>query len=159
RLAHLALQGSLLIEGKFFDENEALREALADPGRERAMLFPSRDSVELAPRGPDDPPLDLVVIDGTWSQAKMVVNKTAALRSLRGVKLPPGGGSRYRIRPQPRPECVSTVEAAVRALGVLEGDPARFEPLLRAFDRMVDRQIEHALAAGRQPVRDLKKER
>jgi DTW domain-containing protein YfiP len=159
RLAHLSLVNSLLVEGFEFDRDPRLGEALAEPGRQRALLFPSHDAVELGPRDPSAPPLDLVVVDGTWSQAKGVVKKTRALRELPRVKLPKGERSRYRIRREPRPECLSTVEAAVRALGILEGEPERLAPLLEAFDRMIDRQIACAVAAGRSPVPDLRRER
>lgn len=159
RLVHLGLKNSVLLEGERFDESPELKATLESPGRERVLLFPSRDATALELRPADAPPLDLVVIDGTWSQAKGVVNKTAALRALPRVKLPPGERSRYRIRLQPRPECVSTVEAAVRALGVLEGGVEPFLPLLDAFDRMIDRQIQAALAAGRSPVRNVAAER
>lgn len=155
RLAHLSLPNSLLLEGRDFKECPRLVEALAE--RDSVLLYPSRDAVALEEL--DASPRNLVVIDGTWAQAHNVVNHTPALRGLTRVRLSQGAKSRYRIRLQPRAECLSTLEAAVRALAALEGGAERFEPLLAAFDRMIDRHIARAEAAGRSIIRDLRAER
>ncbi|MGQ0505005.1 MAG: DTW domain-containing protein, partial [Myxococcaceae bacterium] len=48
----------------------------------------------------------------------------------------------YRIRKEPSAECLSTIEAVVEVLGQLEGAPEKFDPMLGAFDYMVDRQLQ-----------------
>jgi hypothetical protein len=50
----------------------------------------------------------------------------------------------YRIRPEPAPHCLSTIEAVVEVLSALEGPKERYLPLLQAFDAMVDHQIQSA---------------
>jgi len=50
--------------------------------------------------------------------------------------------SQYRIRKEPRPEYVSTIEALMHVLGVLEGDPVRVRALLDPLRTMVDRQLD-----------------
>src|SRR6185295_8602021 len=81
----------------------------------------------------------LVVIDGTWPQAKKLLKLNPALLQLPRVGLRPRRPSNYRIRSEPAEHCLST----------LEGDEARFHPMLRAFDRMVDYQLEgHAARVG-----------
>jgi DTW domain-containing protein len=157
RLCHLALPNSLLLEGRDFKEDERLARAL-EGAPETLLLWPTRDAASLDEFVPGQERV-LVVIDGTWSQARNLYNHTPILKTLRRVKLPRGEKSRYRIRLQPRGECVSSLEAAVRALGALEGDAARFDPILRAFDRMIDKHIDRAKAAGRQIFRDLRAER
>ncbi len=157
RLAHLSLPNSILLEGRDFKDDPRLAEALAGD-REKLLLYPTRDAVpveEVDPAGERD----LIIIDGTWAQARNLVNHTPALSGMKRVTLTRGAKSRYRIRLQPRGECISTIEAAVRALAALEGDAGRFEPLLDAFDRMVDRHIARADAAGRRILRDLRAER
>jgi hypothetical protein len=52
----------------------------------------------------------------------------------------------YRIRAEPEEHCRATIEAVVEALGILEGDLQRFQPMLRAFERMIDLQISRASA-------------
>ena len=48
--------------------------------------------------------------------------------------------SRYRLRKAPGPGALSTVEAIVQALQVLEA-PASFDALLKPFDALIEGQI------------------
>ena len=98
---------------------------------------------------PDAPPRTLVVVDGTWTTARKMLARSPILRALPRVSLRPAAPSTYRIRREPAAHCLSTVEAVVAALTMLEGDGARFAPLLAAFDRLVTTQLEHM---GRHPV-------
>jgi DTW domain-containing protein YfiP len=131
RMAHLALQGSELHEGIAFAELEDL---VADP--HAAVLFPGPT---VAPLG--TPPRTLVVVDGTWPQARQMIRRNPMLRRMRRLGLSPASPGAYRIRREPAPECLSTIEAVAAALGELEGDPQRFAALLDAFTFMVDRQL------------------
>jgi hypothetical protein len=83
----------------------------------------------------------VIVVDGTWSQARKVLKQNPFLLALPRIGLTPERPSNYRIRAEPSAECVSTIEAVVHLLGALEGAPERFRPILTAFDRMVDLQI------------------
>lgn len=158
RIAHLSLPGSLLLVGHEFAANEELARALAEPGRTPVLLWPKGGATPVD-RFASESPVTLVVVDGTWPHARRIVGTTPALRSLPRVTLPPGERSRYRIRRQPRREFLSTIEAAVRALGVLERDPEKFRPLLAAFDAMIDIQIARAAAEGRSIVIDPRRDR
>lgn len=116
------------------------------------------DAVVLYPR-PDAPLLDelptaarpstLIAIDGTWAHARRLYRENAWLHALPHARLAPAEPSRYRIRQEPRPDYVSTLEAIVHALRVLEPDTAGLDELLRAFDGMIDRQIAHAATVRR----------
>lgn len=140
RMAHLALPNSELHLGVEFSRHERLQRLLADPASRPAVLYPAAE----AP-GPDawteEPPRTLVVIDGTWTQARKVLSLNPCLRALPRISLRPARPGNYRIRREPAAHCLSTIEAVVEALGQLEGEPARFAPMLAAFDRMVDRQL------------------
>jgi hypothetical protein len=104
-----------------------------------ALLYPSDASVLL---GAADPaPEHLVVVDGTWSHAKRIYRDNEWLQALPAVRLAPAQPSRYRIRVEPRQECLSTVEAVVAALRVLEPELQGTGTLLDAFDAMIDMQI------------------
>jgi hypothetical protein len=68
--------------------------------------------------------------------------------------LRPQAASRYRIRKEPRPECLSTIESIVRALQLCERRrPAGLDELLAAFDTMVDRQIVFLESRSKEPRR------
>ncbi len=66
-------------------------------------------------------PVTLVVPDGTWSQAKKIIHRVAALRGVPHVMLPHGEASRYVLRRNQAEGGVCTAEAVARALGFLEG--------------------------------------
>ncbi|MGH8630533.1 MAG: DTW domain-containing protein, partial [Burkholderiales bacterium] len=63
-----------------------------------------------------------------------------ALLALPRVTLPAGLSSRYRLRKAPMAGALSTLEAIVGALDILEA-PARFDPLLRPFEALIEGQI------------------
>jgi hypothetical protein len=105
-----------------------------------ALLYPGEGSVDVL-RHPPRGPVTLVVVDGTWAQAKKVVRENAELAALPRYAFTPPSPSEYRIRKEPRADCVSTIEALVHVLGVLEGDAPRFQALLAPFRAMIDSQI------------------
>lgn len=113
-----------------------------DRSFERRLPLPE-GSWLLWPEGPPPPkdaptPRALVVLDGSWSQARRMVQRHPAFRSLpRLVLAPPAEGS-LRLRQPPRADGMSTLEAVAFALEQLEG-PRVAEPLLAlhaAFTRV-----------------------
>jgi DTW domain-containing protein YfiP len=140
RMAHLALPNSELHVGVDFDDHPRVRSLAAAPAGRTVVLFPSPDAVE--PEGlPDGAPDTLLVIDGTWIQARKMLERNAVLRTVPRIGFVPRVPGRYRIRREPAEHCRSTVEAVVEVLGRIEQDPERYRPLLGAFDQMVEAQL------------------
>src|SRR6185503_3669401 len=105
-----------------------------------ALLFPgngARDVLGDRPSGP----ITLIVVDGTWSQAKNLARDNAILQALPRLAFAAPEPSQYRIRKEPNAEYVSTIEALMHVLGALEGEPERFRALLEPFRTMVDNQL------------------
>lgn len=103
------------------------------------VLFPSKASVPLESlRGV---PGSIVVLDGTWSQARKLYRRNAWLSELKHVHLTPTAPSRYRIRKQPKEGYLSTLEATVAALEALEPD-TNCSALLSRFDQLIDAQAK-----------------
>ena len=121
-----------------------------------AVLFPHPDADDLASLPASEWPSTLIAIDGTWSHAKRLYRENTWLHARRHVRLRPSSPSRYRIRREPRPDYVSTLEAVVAALRIIEPDAEGLDALLQAFDRMIDRQIDHR---GEQRIARFKKPR
>ncbi len=147
RIAHLGLASSELHEGINFAEHARVSELIAKPGT--ALLFPGQDAV--APETLECAPETLLVIDGTWPQARKMMALNPALRALPRIGFIPKRPGNYRIRREPAEHCVATVEAVVEVLAVLERDDTRFAQLLRAFESMVDWQIAAAAARTKAP--------
>jgi DTW domain-containing protein YfiP len=138
RMAHLSLPNSELHQGVSFEDHARVRELARAEGT--ALLFPGEGAIDPAAlRG--RPPSTVIVVDGTWSEARKVVRRNPFLQALPRLAFTPERPSTYRIRAEPSVECVSTIEAVVHLLGALTGSPERFRPILTAFDEMVDLQL------------------
>jgi DTW domain-containing protein YfiP len=102
-------------------------------------------------RDPDAPDIEgVVVLDGTWSQAKTLWWRNAWLLKLNRIVLNPREPSIYgRIRKEPRKEFVSTLEAVADVLVAL-GEPEETRASLRrAMRTMVQRARDAGMAAPR----------
>ena len=79
----------------------------------------------------------LLLLDGTWRQARHLLRANPWLLALPRWPLLTPPPSRYRIRLAQRPAQRSTLEAACLALATLESTPERYNPLLAALDGWV----------------------
>ncbi len=134
RLVSLGLSQAELLVGESFD-------SLPDDGCDNYLLFPGQDAVPIERLADRDTPLRLVVPDGTWRKARKLLHMNPRLATLPRVSLPAGLVSRYRLRKAPAPGALSTLEAIVTALNMLEG-PGRFDALLRPFEALIEGQID-----------------
>lgn len=138
RLAHLSLPNSEM-HVRMRPEGAPRLEALARaPGT--MVLFPGPGAVDVASL--TEPPAALFVVDGTWVNARKVLERSPLLSALPRLGLSPTTPGNYRIRREPAPHCLSTIEAVAHVLGVLEGSPERFTPMLGSFTRLIDVQLE-----------------
>jgi DTW domain-containing protein YfiP len=96
------------------------------------VLFP--DGEEAPPATP--PPQRLIVLDGTWSQARRMRQRIAALRGLPLLRLPAPAAPRLRLRRPHHPAGMSTLEAIAAAIALLEGRD-RAAPLEQLHDLFV----------------------
>jgi DTW domain-containing protein YfiP len=118
-----------------------------------ALLYPSSDARDLAELGSEERPPHLVVIDGTWTQTKRILRDNPWISGLPRYRIADPRPSRYRIRAEPRRECLSTVETVVEALRQLQPGLRGTESLLWAFESMIDAQIEAAAGSAEEPPR------
>jgi len=90
----------------------------------------------------------IVLLDGTWSQAKALWWRNAWMLKCQRVILGPSRPSRYgRLRREPRRDGLSTIEAAAMLLSTLEKRPDIAETLHGSFERMLARyrEAQHVL--------------
>jgi len=147
RLTRVALENAELHRGLSFEDHPRVREVATAEGT--ALLFPGGVDAGTAAAAP---PRTLVVIDGTWLQAEKMLAANPAIAALLRVAVSPGRPSGYgELRREPAEGHLSTIEAVALALGALEADPARFEPMVRAFHRMVELQLECSRDERRTP--------
>lgn len=104
------------------------------------LLFPGPEATDVHELAA--PPRTLVVVDGTWNNARKLVARSPLVAALPRIGFTPSRPSNYRIRREPAAHCVSTIEAVAHVLDVLDDTPGRFSPILGVFDRMVELQLE-----------------
>lgn len=76
----------------------------------------------------------IILLDGTWSQAKSLWWRNPWLLKCRRIVLHPHFRSLYgQARREPRRESVSTLEAAAFVVSRLEGKPELFDQVLKPF--------------------------
>jgi DTW domain-containing protein YfiP len=80
----------------------------------------------------------IVLLDGTWKEAKTLWWRNPWLLKLRRIVLNPRQRAHYgRVRREPRPQALSTLEAAALALRHLEARPDIERALLDHLDRLI----------------------
>ena len=80
----------------------------------------------------------VVLLDGSWSEAKTLWWRNPWLLKLRRLVLNPRRPSRFgRVRREPRREALSTLEAVALVLKNLDGSPEVEAALLDRLDRLI----------------------
>ena len=159
-LLRLSLSHCEVVVGERFAP-EALAALLQRPGRDTRLLYPDVPAAP-APSAPGTtagPPLRLVVIDATWRKSLRMLLEHPALAALPRLTLDAPAPSCYRaIRTARRADQVSTLEATVQALAMLEGPSFDGAALLDAFGRFVAgvaARQRPAEPSGRAPSADI----
>jgi DTW domain-containing protein YfiP len=107
----------------------------------------------------------IILLDGTWSQAKALWWRNPWMLKCQRVILGPSRPSRYgKLRREPRRDGLSTLEAAAMLLSSLEKRPDIAETLHASFERMLTKYREFqsaqpAAAPKTRPRRDYRRRR
>jgi DTW domain-containing protein YfiP len=157
RLAALHFSNALFKVGLSWPSLSKVLGREADPKRWAVLylgsssadkLAPGRDVVVLNRKGEALPDQDaalrdidgVILLDGTWSQAKAIWWRNAWMLKCRRVILGPRTPSRYGgLRKEPRRDGLSTIEAAGLLLSRLERRPEIETALNASFERMLAR--------------------
>lgn len=138
-LLRLSLARCEVVVGESFAA-EDLQALLHRPGYDSRLLYPDVPAAP-APQADNtlaDLPLRLVVIDATWRKSLRMLLDHPLLAALPRLSLAAPEPTRYRaIRAARRVDQVSTLEATVQALAMIEADAFDGAPLLDAFGRFV----------------------
>ena len=111
-------------------------------------LAPGRDIAVVTGKGAPLPDQDaalrdiegIILLDGTWSQAKAMWWRNAWMLKCRRVLLARERPSRYgKLRREPRRDGLSTLEAAAMLMARLEGNPKIEAALNTSFAKMLER--------------------
>ncbi|XP_028829859.1 DTW domain-containing protein 2 [Denticeps clupeoides] len=86
---------------------------------------------------------NVIIIDGTWSQAKDMFLRNSLLHLPKQVQLNSAPSSQYVIRTQPTNMCLSTLECAAVTLSIMEKKQTIIEVLLRPLQALCSFQLQH----------------
>jgi len=106
------------------------------------LIYPGIEAAPVADLQASSP-RPLLFIDATWRKSRRLLFETPELAHLPRYALHDMPASRYRIRRSNQPDAVSTLEAVVYTLELLETAPAKYVSLLNAMDWMIAQQISH----------------
>src|SRR5262245_57087398 len=155
RLAALHFKNALFRIGLSWPSLTKILGRPADPQRWSILYLGSANAQKLAPGrelvvvnrkgeavGSQDAALreieGIILLDGTWSQAKALWWRNAWMLKCRRIVLGPRQPSRYgKVRREPRRDALSTIEAAGLLLSRLEQRPEIETALNASFERML----------------------
>lgn len=161
RFSHLILKNSEILVDVGFDENHRLKELLSDMAYETFVLYPGVAPIDLSS---DEFPKRLrkkaqfIVIDGTWPCAKKMMKLSTCLHTLPRVSFKTSRVSEFKVKHQPMPGCLSTVESIHQVLLDLnrlavEQTGHDHENLMEVFRYTVEQQISLASDPNRSGYR------
>ena len=115
---------------------------LLTPQYRTFLFYPSEDAVELdkdlVEKQPT--PIQLIVPDGTWRQARKLHSRHPELKDVQRVKISTPNHSIFQLRAQSRPEGMATLQAIAHGLGVIEGDRVRAQ-LMKLYHAKIERTL------------------
>ena len=140
--ARCLVNSEVRVRGKYDGKNPY--EGLYDNDATHLYLYPTEGAVPLTKQfvASLPKPIQLIVPDGTWSQAKKVFRRIPNNHRLTPVTITSAHPSEYKLRhiPVKYQDGLSTLEAVANAIEVLESAEAR-EQLLYPFRVMVSRTL------------------
>ena len=149
RMLHRFTLGSQIFQGtgKELSRDVKLQSWLKSHQGKTWVLYPSSDAVWVNPQS--DAPFSrearagILIIDGTWSQARGLMRDCLPLRGLPTLAFHPRAPSQYAIREQPQELCMSSLEATHELCQMLNLHQSPGPgPMLEEFLHMVDFQLK-----------------
>ena len=115
---------------------------LLSPQYRTFLFFPCADAVELDSSlvSRDSRPIQLIVPDGTWRQARKILSRQPELKELPRVKISKPIPAAFQLRAQSRPERMATLQAIAQGLGVIEGEAVRAQ-LMKLYYTKIERTL------------------
>ncbi|XP_048383984.1 tRNA-uridine aminocarboxypropyltransferase 2 isoform X1 [Stegostoma tigrinum] len=131
--------------GRRFSEDRHPELAAVCQSLSTLILYPGPEAKNLEELELDSSlsPYNIIIIDGTWSQAKGMFYGNSLFRFPKQVQLQTSLLSQYIIRTQPTNTCLSTLECAAFALSIAEKNHCIREVILRPLQALCSFQLQH----------------
>ncbi len=131
-----------VIVGEDFSDNEQVNQFI-EANQPCYLLYPNEKAQVLGQftDGDKQTPKSLILLDGTWKKAYRMFQLSKSLHQLPSVVLPEGIECLYQIRKTIKKQALSSYEACVNALALLEQDQAKYQNMLDNFIKFNEFQL------------------
>ena len=153
-ITNLQLENSEIIVGVDFTNNNRVNEILAKENSSSFLLYPGKDNFNLSIRKSSEmhsfmgnAPY-IFILDGTWPCARKMLKLSTNLQKLERVSFDNKIESKFVIKQQPKPLCLSTIESVYTVLNLLkEGDFEQCDTkrFLIPFEKMITHQLQYII--------------
>ena len=153
-MTNLQLENSEIIVGIDFTNNNRVNEILAKEKNSSFLLYPGKDNFNLSLKKSSEissfmgnNPI-IFILDGTWPCVRKMLKLSKNLQKLKRVSFDNEIKSKFIIKQQPEPLCLSTIESVYTVLNLLkEGDLEQCETkdFLIPFEKMIEYQVKYIL--------------
>lgn len=150
-MTKLQLENSEIIVGVDFTKNKRVNEILNDKSSSTFLLYPGEESFNLSVRDSSEmvsflgDNAHIFILDATWACARKMLKLSQNLQELQRVSFDNKIQSKFIIKQQPEPLCLSTIESVFTVLNLLNKgnvEQCDTEHFLIPFEKMIEFQVE-----------------
>lgn len=140
-MANLTFKDCEIFTGTDFSNNSLLKNAIRDAKRPLLIFprLPNEESIQEKASSPNKCDL-IVLIDGSWRNAKQIYRQTKLLQKLEKMELKLGYPRLYKIRKSEKDNFYSTFEAITYTLEIIEKDS--YKSALELLKKQVELHIK-----------------
>lgn len=144
RMSHLMLKNSVFVKGENFSQDKKVNSIINESNNQCFVIYPSIHSVDISKLSSKEKEklFDknktkvFFIIDGTWHTAQKTMHVSQNLKQLPTLSFIPTSQSNFRVRKQPKENCLSTIEAIHHTIELL-GDSFEFDTSTRIHDALI----------------------
>lgn len=150
-MTKLQLENSEIIVGVDFTNNKRVNQILNEENNTSFLLYPGQDNFNLSTRDSSEMPEflgeqpNIFILDGTWPCAKKMLKLSSNLQNLKRISFDNKIKSKFIIKQQPDPLCLSTIESVYTVLNLLNKggvENCDTKDFLVPFEKMIEYQVE-----------------
>jgi DTW domain-containing protein YfiP len=134
KMAELTFHKTMLFTGLNFTNQSELTKRIND--FHTVVLYPHENALDITQRKVTRAIEHIIIIDGSWRKAKRILHENSFLQNISKIQLGKTNDSIYQIRKAPRENQLSTIEAIVQTLNVLEKKD--FNSALKVLEKQVE---------------------
>ncbi len=166
RFTHISLPNSSLFIGIDFNNHTEINEMINNPNNNCFVLYPHINSIKLNDTNiqQENKKNIIFIIDSTWPCSKKILAVSKNINKLPKISFEHTKSSAFKIKTQPNPYCLSTIESTLCVLELLNlhkieniGD-RKIEKFLEPFTQMVKYQVDCANKPNGKMPRFLRRE-